>query len=256
MREPLLQVTSLVKRFEGVLATDDLTLNIAVGELHAVIGPNGAGKTTLIGQIGGQITPDSGSIHLAGRDITTLPVYRRSGLGLARTFQIVSLFQDLSVLDNVALAVQARAGHSFRFWRDARIEPKLRQPARAVLARVGLDQRGNSPVSALSHGERRLLELAIALASQPRMLLLDEPMAGLGPDESRRMTEMLRTLKRHLTILLVEHDMEAVFALADRVTVLVYGRAIASDVPNSIRNNEEVREAYLGQDDNRETASS
>jgi len=254
MSKPLLQVASLVKHFEGVIATDDLTLDVAVGELHAVIGPNGAGKSTLIGQIGGQIRSDSGSIHFAGKNITTFPVDRRSSLGLARTFQIVSLFQGLSVLDNVALAVQAHAGHSFRFWHDARAEPRLREPARAVLARVGLDQRVNSPATTLSHGERRLLEIAIALAGQPRMLLLDEPMAGLGPEESRRVTEMLRTLKQHLTILLVEHDMETVFTLADRVTVLVYGRAIASDVPKSIRNNDKVRQAYLGEDDSRENA--
>ncbi len=256
MSEPLLRVTNLVKRFEGVIATDDLTLDVAVGELHAVIGPNGAGKSTLIGQVGGQITPDSGRIHFAGRDITALPIYRRSSLGLARSFQIASLFLELSVLDNVALAVQAHAGHSFRFWRDACTGPELRQPARAALARVGLDQRGEVTASALSHGERRLLELAIALAGQPRMLLLDEPMAGLGPEESSRMTKMLRTLKRQLTILLVEHDMETVFTLADRVTVLVYGRTIASDAPKAIRNNEEVRRAYLGEDDNWDTAPS
>jgi branched-chain amino acid transport system ATP-binding protein len=249
MSEPLLQVTNLAKRFEGIVATDNLMLDIAAGELHAVIGPNGAGKTTLIGQLGGQVTPDSGRIRFAGNDITALPTHRRSRLGLARTFQIASLFLDLSVLDNVALAVQAHAGHSFHFWRDARSEPELRQPARAALARVGLAQRADLPASALSHGEHRQLELAMALAGQPRMVLLDEPMAGLGPEESARMIEMLRALKRDLTILLVEHDMEAVFALADRITVLVYGRVIASGTPESVRANEEVRRAYLGEDD-------
>ena len=254
MSEPLLQVTNLAKRFEGIVATDNLTLDVAAGELHAVIGPNGAGKTTLIGQLGGQVTPDSGRIRFAGNDITALPIHRRCRLGLARTFQIASLFLDLSVLDNVALAVQAHAGHSFRFWRDARSEPELRQPARTALARVGLAQRADLPASALSHGEHRQLELAMALAGQPRMLLLDEPMAGLGPEESARIIEMLRALKRDLTILLVEHDMEAVFALADRITVLVYGRVIASGTPEAVRANEEVRRAYLGEDDEGGTA--
>jgi branched-chain amino acid transport system ATP-binding protein len=254
MSEPLLQVTNLAKRFEGIVATDNLTIDVAAGELHAVIGPNGAGKTTLIAQLGGQVTPDSGRIRFAGNNITALPIHRRCRLGLARSFQIASLFLDLSVLDNVALAVQAHAGHSFRFWRDARSEPELRQPARAALARVGLAQRADLPASALSHGEHRQLELAMALAGQPRMLLLDEPMAGLGPEESAHMIEMLRTLKRDLTILLVEHDMEAVFALADRITVLVYGRVIASGTPEAVRTNEGVRRAYLGEDDEGGTA--
>lgn len=250
MSEPLLHVANLLKRFEGVVATDDLTLHIKIGELHAVIGPNGAGKTTLIGQLGGQVIPDSGRIYFAGNDITAMPIHRRSQLGLARTFQISSLFLDLSVLDNVALAVQARASHSFHFWRDARKEPQLREPAQTALARVGLAHRANLPAAALSHGEHRLLELAMALAGQPRMLLLDEPMAGLGPEESANMVDTLRGLKSDLTILLVEHDMEAVFALADRITVLVYGRAIASGTPDTVRTNEEVRRAYLGEDDN------
>ncbi len=247
MSEPLLTVDHLGKRFGGIVATDDLSLSVAPGELHAVIGPNGAGKTTLIAQLSGQLTPDTGRIHFAGSDITTLPMYRRSALGLARSFQITSLFLDLSVLDNVALAVQAHAGHSFRFWRDARSEPELRDPARAALTRAGLRDRAELPASLLSHGEHRQLELAMALAGSPRMLLLDEPMAGLGPEESARMVEMLRALKGELTILLVEHDMEAVFALADRITVLVYGSAIASGNPAEIRANAAVREAYLGE---------
>ena len=246
MSEPILQIENLAKRFGGIVATDDLSLNVAAGELHAVIGPNGAGKTTLIAQLTGQLTPDAGRVRFSGQDITQLPMYRRSALGLARSFQITSLFLDLSVLDNVALAVQAHAGHSFRFWRDARAEPELREPARAALARVGLSARADLPASALSHGEHRQLELAMALAGSPRMLLLDEPMAGLGPEESARMVAMLRALKQELTILLVEHDMEAVFALADRITVLVYGRVIASGDPASIRSNEEVKRAYLG----------
>ncbi len=243
----LLQVENLAKRFGGIVATDDLSLAIPEGQLHAVIGPNGAGKTTLIAQLSGQLTPDSGRIQFAGSDITALPMPARSALGLARSFQITSLFLDLSVLDNVALAVQAHAGHSFHFWRDARREPGLRDPARAALERVGLKVRENLRASALSHGEHRQLELAMALASKPRMLLLDEPMAGLGPEESARMVAMLRELKKELTILLVEHDMEAVFALADRITVLVYGRVIASGKPEEIRSNAQVRDAYLGE---------
>ena len=249
MSEPLLQVDNLAKRFDGIVATDNLALNVAAGELHAIIGPNGAGKTTLIAQLGGQLAPDSGRIRFAGSDVTALPMYRRSRLGLARSFQITSLFLDLSVLDNVALAVQAHAGHSFRFWRNARLEAELREPARAALARVGLSARADFQASTLSHGEHRLLELAMALAGSPRMLLLDEPMAGLGPEESARMVEMLRALKKELTILLVEHDMEVVFALADRITVLVYGRVIATGAPADIRSNAAVRDAYLGEAD-------
>lgn len=243
----LLTVENLAKRFGGIVATDDLSIAIPERQLHAVIGPNGAGKTTLIAQLSGQLTPDSGRIQFAGNDITALPMPARSALGLARSFQVTSLFLDLSVLDNVALAVQAHAGHSFHFWRDARRQPDLRNPARAALTRVGLKARENLPASALSHGEHRQLELAMALASKPRMLLLDEPMAGLGPEESARMVEMLRELKKELTILLVEHDMEAVFALADRITVLVYGRVIASGHPEEIRSNSQVRDAYLGE---------
>jgi branched-chain amino acid transport system ATP-binding protein len=247
MSAPLLQVDNLAKRFGGIVASDDLALAIPAGELHAVIGPNGAGKTTLIAQLSGQLTPDSGRIRFAGNDITALPTHRRSRLGLARSFQITSLFLDLSALDNVALAVQAHAGHSFRFWKNARAQAELREPARAALKRVGLAGRADLPASALSHGEHRQLELAMALAGSPRMLLLDEPMAGLGPEESARMVDMLRGLKRELTILLVEHDMEAVFALADRMTVLVYGRVIATGAPADIRANAAVRDAYLGE---------
>ena len=249
MSKPLLQVENLAKRFEGIVASDDLTLEVARGEMHAVIGPNGAGKTTLITQISGELTPDAGRIRFAGTDITALPTYQRSALGLARSFQITSLFLDLSVLDNVALAVQAHTGHSFKFWRNARAEKELREPGRALLARVGLSDRADWPASVLSHGEHRLLELAMALAGSPRLLLLDEPMAGLGPEESTRIVGMLRALKQELTILLVEHDMEAVFALADRITVLVYGRVIASGRPAEIRSSKDVRDAYLGEDD-------
>ena len=247
MNGALLEVEGLSKRFQGVVASDDIQFAVREGELHAVIGPNGAGKTTLIGQLAGEITPDAGWIRFAGRDITALPVHRRSLLGLARSFQITSLFLDFTVLDNVALAVQAHAGHSFRFWRDARRDPRLREPALKALARVGLEARAATSCSRLSHGEHRQLEIAMALATSPRMLLLDEPMAGLGPEESQRAVAMLRELKRECTVLLVEHDMDAVFALADRITVLVEGRVLASGAPETIRADADVRRAYLGE---------
>ncbi len=247
MADALLRIEGLSKRFGGVVASDAIELDVPAGELHAVIGPNGAGKTTLIGQLAGEISPDSGRIRFDGRDVTSLPTYRRSQLGLARSFQITSLFLDFTALDNVAFAVQAHSGHSFNFWRDARKEAVLREPARKALARVGLGDRGDRLVGNLSHGEHRQLEIAMALATSPRMLLLDEPMAGMGPEESTLMVGMLRELKRDLTILLIEHDMDAVFALADRITVLVYGRVIASGAPEAIRANEEVRQAYLGE---------
>ena len=247
MVDALLDVEGLSKRFKGIVASDNVKFDVAKGELHAIIGPNGAGKTTLISQLAGEITPDLGRIRFAGLDITALPTYRRSAIGLARSFQITSLFLDFTALDNVALAVQAHSGHSFRLWRPARSEQELREPARAALARVGLEARANILASRLSHGEHRQLEIAMALATKPRMLLLDEPMAGLGPEESRRMLALLRELKGVLTILLVEHDMETVFSLADRITVLVEGRVIASGVPAKIRANSEVQRAYLGE---------
>jgi branched-chain amino acid transport system ATP-binding protein len=249
--EPLLQIENLSKRFGGVVASDAITLGIPRGEFHAVIGPNGAGKTTLIGLLAGEIAPQDGTIRFDGADITPLAVHRRSRLGLARSFQITSLFRDFTALDNVALAVQAHAGHSFRFWNDAWRDEALREPARAALARVGLDARAAMRVDRLSHGEQRQLEIAMALATKPRLLLLDEPMAGMGPEESARMVEMLRALKGGVTILLIEHDMATVFALADRITVLVYGRVIASGDPAAIKVDAAVREAYLGAQESR-----
>jgi branched-chain amino acid transport system ATP-binding protein len=247
MADPLLCVEGLVRRFGGIVATDNVSLDVASGELHAIIGPNGAGKTTLISQLTGQLLPHAGTIRLAGADITHVPAYRRSALGLARSFQITCLLPDFSALDNVALAAQAHDGHSFHFWSNARKESRLRETARAALDRVGLGSRANALVSRLSHGEQRELELAVALATKPQVLLLDEPMAGLGITESARMVKLLQELRREVTIVLVEHDMDAVFALADRITVLVYGRVIASGAPAAIRNNEEVRRAYLGE---------
>ncbi|MCC8956379.1 ABC transporter ATP-binding protein [Bradyrhizobium sp. Pear77] len=246
MPDPLLRVDKLVRRYGGITATDNLSMEVIPGELHAIIGPNGAGKTTLISQLTGQVMPNSGTIYFAGRDVTHLPSYKRSRLGLARSFQITSLLKDFSAIDNVALAAQAHDGHSFRFWGNARKERHLRDAARAALERVGLGKRADIVVSQLSHGEQRELELAVALATKPKLLLLDEPMAGLGVTESARMVALLKELRKEVTIVLVEHDMEAVFALADRITVLVYGRVIACGVPDAIRKDEEVKRAYLG----------
>lgn len=247
MAEVLLEVEGLTKKFGGVVAADAISLVLPAGELHAIIGPNGAGKSTLIGQLSGEIAPESGCIRFDGQEITNLPAHRRSQLGLARSFQVTTLFPDLTALDNVALSVQAHSGHSFRFWRNARNEIELREPAQAALARVGLAERAAVPVADLSHGERRQLELAMALAARPRMLLLDEPMAGMGPEESSRLVHLLRALKGTVTVMLIEHDIDAVFALADRVSVLVYGRIIATGDPTAIRSDPGVREACLGE---------
>jgi branched-chain amino acid transport system ATP-binding protein len=244
--EPVLQVEGLTKRFGGLLANDRLSLDIRAGELHAVIGPNGAGKTTLIGLLAGELAPDSGRIAIAGREMTGMPVYERALAGLARSFQITSVFMNLSLLDNVLIAVQAHRGHSFRFWRPVRAKEELVRPARDTLARVGLAERADARAGDVSHGERRQLEIAMALASDPKLLLLDEPTAGMGRDETLRMTAVLSNLKGTHATLLVEHDMDVVFTLADRITVMVDGRAIASGAPEAIRGNPAVREAYLG----------
>ena len=246
MPEPLLETRGLTKRFGGLAATDDVSLTVHAGELHAVIGPNGAGKTTLLAQLSGEALPDSGTIRFARADISRLGPARRAALGISRSFQITSIFREFSVLDNVALAVQARAGHSFRFWKAAGRDPALRDPARAVLAEIGLEHRAEFPAGALSHGVKRALEIAIALATGPRLLLLDEPTAGMGPADSAGMVSLLARLKGRVAILLVEHDMDAVFALADRITVLVYGRVIASGPPQAIRADPDVQRAYLG----------
>ena len=249
MADALLDVRGLCKSFGGVVATDNLDLAVNPGEIFAVIGPNGAGKTTLIAQLAGSLRSDSGRIVFDGRDITRLPPPVRAARGLARTFQVTSIFPEFTAVENVALAVQARDGHSFRFWKDARSQPRLRDPALAALLRVGLADRANVTAQYLSHGEHRQLEIAMALATEPKMLLLDEPMAGMGADESHHMVDLLLSLKGVQTILLIEHDMDAVFALADRITVLVYGRALATGSADEIRANPEVRTAYLGEDE-------
>jgi branched-chain amino acid transport system ATP-binding protein len=244
--EPVLRIANLQKRFGALAVTDDLTLDVMPGELHAVVGPNGAGKTTLINQISGLFAPDAGSIIFAGRDVTVLPAHDRAALGLARSFQVTSILPRFSALENVALAVQARAGTSFRFFGLAAAEPGLNAPAHAALAEVGLAARAHVIAGELSHGERRALELAIALAMEPKLLLLDEPMAGTGREEGARLVEVLRRLKGRFPVVLVEHDMTAVFALADRISVLIYGRILASGTPDEVRADPRVVAAYLG----------
>ncbi|MZR30542.1 ABC transporter ATP-binding protein [Sneathiella litorea] len=246
--QDLLSVEKLVKRYGGLLATDDLSLSVREGELHAIIGPNGAGKTTLIKQLTGEIPSDSGKITFAGQNLKRLSEPGRSHIGLARSFQITSLFQEFTVLENVCLAVQAHNGHSFRFWKKVNKDKNLTDPALDILRRIGLEQRADTAAANLSHGEQRQLEIAVALATKPKLLLLDEPMAGMSKEDSERLVERLIELKSRHTILLVEHDMDAVFSLADRISVLVYGRAIATGTPDEIRNNDDVRQAYLGEE--------
>ncbi len=253
MSTSILKTDGLGKSFGGVNAASNINLNVERGELHAIIGPNGAGKTTLITLLSGAIAPDVGSIHFKGRNITSKPVFRRAQLGIARSFQITSLIMDMSVLDNVALAVQAVKGSSFRFIRPARSISAITDRALELLDTVGLADKAQMDTSALSHGEHRRMELAIALALDAELMLLDEPMAGLGAEESVRMIELLNMIKGSKTILLVEHDMEAVFALADKISVLVYGKIIVTDTPENIRNNKEVQAAYLGESDDIET---
>jgi branched-chain amino acid transport system ATP-binding protein len=249
MNAPILTVLGLAKRFGGLLATDDVSLDVRPGEIHALIGPNGAGKTTLIAQLVGELRQDAGTIMLEGQDIGALPTAQRIRLGLARTFQITSLLPEYSVLDNVVIAVQVRQGHSFRFWGNVRRGAALRAEALGFLETIGLTARADEKVANLSHGEQKQLELAVALATQPKLLLLDEPMAGLGHSESRQMVDLLHGLKDRVSMLLVEHDMDAVFALADRISVLVYGRVIATGTAEEIRDNADVRAAYLGEGD-------
>ena len=248
MTAPVLHLEGLNKSFGGLAVTRNLNFEVAAGELHAVIGPNGAGKTTLINQISGLVAPDSGRILFAGRDITALSVPERATLGLARSFQITSILPGFSVIENVALAVQARIGSSFKFFGSAAAEAALNTPALAALDEVGLSQRADALAGHLSHGEKRALELAIALAMQPKLLLLDEPMAGAGRDESRRLIAVLSRLKGRFPILLVEHDMTAVFALADRISVLLYGAILTSGTPDAVRADPQVVAAYLGEE--------
>jgi branched-chain amino acid transport system ATP-binding protein len=247
MSGAILRTRGLTKRFGGLVATDCLDFEVLRGEIHAVIGPNGAGKTTLVNQLVGEIAPDAGAIDFDGRDITKLPSFQRALIGLSRSYQITSVFPEFTALENVAIAAQAHKGHSFGVWRPAASEGALNVPAAAALEEVGLLAKANRLASALAHGEKRQLEIAMALVSKPKLLLLDEPMAGMGRQESEAMIKLLAGLKSSYAMLLVEHDMDAVFSLADRITVLVYGRPIASGAASEIRANVEVRKAYLGE---------
>jgi len=246
MTEPILKVTGLVKRFAGLTATDNLSLDVRTGEVHAIIGPNGAGKTTFISLLTGEQAPNEGSIVFAGQEITGLDVPTRARAGIGRSYQISQVFRELTALQNVALAVQATKAHSFSFFKRAADDAALTGPAMDALRLVGLEARAHAPVSSMAHGEHRQLELAMTLATRPQLLLLDEPMAGMSQIESGEMVALLKTVKGKHSILLVEHDMDAVFALADRVSVLVYGRVIATGTPDEIRNNADVKTAYLG----------
>jgi branched-chain amino acid transport system ATP-binding protein len=243
--EPVLQLANLQKNFGGLRVTDDVTLDILPGEMHAIIGPNGAGKTTLINQISGILPSDAGHILFNGRDITRLPIHARAALHIARSFQITSVLPGFSALENVALAVQARSAENFSF-AEAASERLLNEPAYAALNEVGLASRANIVASRLSHGEKRALELAMALAMEPKLLLLDEPMAGTGHEETERLIATLNRIKGRFPIILVEHDMTAVFALADRISVLVYGRILTTGLPQEVRTNPQVIQAYLG----------
>ena len=246
MVEPVLQISNLVKNFGALRATDGVTLDLRPGEIHALIGPNGAGKSTLIHQICGTLRQDSGTVRFAGQDIGSLGVADRARLGLGRTFQVSSIAPDFSALRNVMLAVQAKQGSSFRFFKPVMRDKTLIDTAMAMLERVGLTARARIPAAELSHGERRQLEIAMALALGSKAFLLDEPMAGMGPEGSKSLTRFLDTLRQEAPILLVEHDMDAVFALADRISVLVYGRIIATGTVEEIRRDPTVRTAYLG----------
>jgi branched-chain amino acid transport system ATP-binding protein len=242
----LLDIVGLSKRFGGLVVTDNVHLSVRRGETHAIIGPNGAGKTTLINQLQGELRPDAGRILFEGTDITATPAHARAALGLARTFQITSIFPEMTVLENVALAAQVRLGHSFRFLRAAATDAALIAPARGAIEQASLAGRTHDLAAALSHGERRQLEIAMAIAMRPKLLLLDEPTAGMGRQDSARIAELLKSLKQYHTLVLVEHDMQTVFALADRLSVLVSGRVIASGPPDAVRADPAVRAAYLG----------
>ena len=245
----MLTIENLQKRFGGLTVTDRVNLSLVPGELHALIGPNGAGKTTLVNQLAGEIAPSGGRIVFDGTDITELPTWRRALLGIGRSFQISSVFGEFTALQNVLLAIQPRRGHSFSFWRAAESDQVLVARARQALRDAGLAARADQPVARLSHGEMRQLELAMTLATEPRLLLLDEPMAGMSPSDSEAVIDMLRGLKGRYTTVLIEHDMDAVFALADRISVLFYGQILVTGTVDEIRNNLVVREAYLGHDE-------
>ncbi|MGD9922056.1 MAG: ABC transporter ATP-binding protein [Pseudorhodoplanes sp.] len=248
MTDVILQTVNLSKSFGAVRVTDNLNLSVRSGEVHALIGPNGAGKTSLIGQLSGELQPDAGRIVFRGEDVTQSTIQHRVKRGLARSFQITSILQDFTALENVVIAVQSRIGGPLKLGVRPSTDPELVEPARKLLERVDLDARASTLSCNLAHGEQRQLEIAIALALEPAMVLLDEPMAGMGKQDTRRMTALLASLKSHITMLLVEHDMDVVFSLSDRVTVMVYGVAICSDVPDRVQSNAAVLDAYLGRE--------
>ena len=244
----MLELRGVSKRFGGVVATDDVTLEVTQGEVHALIGPNGAGKTTLIAQISGVLPIDTGRIVFNGVDVTQLTTHARVAAGLARSYQITSIFRRFTVLDNLALAVQARSGSSFSFWRPLSAERVLFEEARSIAAEIGLAEKTDTLAATLAHGEQRALEVGLALATKPQLVLLDEPMAGMGPQESQAMIALIEKVRSRVTVLLVEHDMDAVFRLANRISVLVNGRIIATGAPAQIRADASVRKAYLGEE--------
>ncbi len=247
MAKPILETRNLCKNFGALQACNNLSLSLASGELHALIGPNGAGKTTVLDLLSGILTPDSGSILLGGRNISKVSVHGRAALGLARSFQVISLFDHFTVEENLSIAVQARSGSSFRFFGNPAGDERLLKPAHRIMSQMGLNNRGHIRAGSLSHGERRQLEVGMALAIKPKVLLLDEPMAGLGPGGTRHLAKLITTFKGKITILLIEHDMPAVFSLADRITVLVQGGVVASGTPDEIQHNPEVQRVYLGE---------
>jgi branched-chain amino acid transport system ATP-binding protein len=245
---PLLRVQGVTKRFGGLLANNDICLDINEGEIHAVIGPNGAGKTTFMSQVSGELIPDDGRIEFCGRDVTGLPMPQRIAMGIGRCFQVTSVFLEMTAVDNVAIGVLARAGGHLQWWRNARSDASLYDPARALLRRVGLERRDRVEAGSLSHGERRQLEIAMALATEPKLLLLDEPIAGMGPQEARNILQLIQGLRPDKAVLLIEHDMDAVFELAQKISVLVNGRLIAHGTPDEIRADVRVQDAYLSVD--------
>jgi branched-chain amino acid transport system ATP-binding protein len=249
MSAPLLTTRGVCKRLGGLIVSEDISIDVMPGELHAIIGPNGAGKTTLLNQIGGQLMPNAGTIMFDGIDVTALPAQERARLGIGRTFQVPKIFPSFAAVDNPAIGVLGRKPHSFGCWTHLRRLSDIGPEATAALAAVGLTDKGFSRTELLSHGDRRLLEIATALAGKPRLLLLDEPMAGLGRDESLGMSTLLKSLRGSAAIVMVEHDMDAVFSLADTVTVLAHGKVIASGRPEEIRSNPQVRSSYLGDND-------
>jgi branched-chain amino acid transport system ATP-binding protein len=244
----VLSLKNVCKRFGGLVVTDDVSLDVVVGQIHALIGPNGAGKSTLANQIAGDLSPDSGAISVFGTNVVGLGMAARARCGLARSYQIVSIFGSMTVLENVMLAVQARLRRTRRFWSTVDRDNEIKAKASELLSRVGLDPNERRLASALSHGEQRQLEIALTLAGDAKLLILDEPLAGMGPIESKTIIGLLNGLRANYGILLIEHDMDAVFALADRISVLVYGRIVVSGTVDEIRTNALVREAYLGEE--------